>query len=532
MSPAHLPQPSTAFIGRNCELEQIAALLTDPNCQLLTLVGPGGIGKTRLALQVATNQQLHFVDGVSFIALTSIDSPDFLPASIGATLDIPFLDPEEPLLQIRRYLRDKQMLLVLDNFEHLLDAVGCLTELLQTAPHLKIFVTSRQRLNLCEEWVFPLDGLSYPAASVADSAEHSSAVQLFVQRARQVQPHFVLNDHVHAVLSICRQVEGMPLGLELAASWLHVMSCEQIAARMASNLDFLTTSLRNMPQRHRSLRVVFQQSWSLLSADEQAVLMRLSLFRGGFDGAAAAVAGATLPVLGGLADKSLLRMDSTGRYDLHELLRQYAGEKLAEAGEIATATQRYLIYFLDLAEAGEAHAYGSEQVAWYDRLEVEMDNLRAALACSISTKKVETGLRIAAALRWVWETRGHLEEGVTWFNKLFPISCDASPSVRAKALHRASELAGQLAYEPQATLWAQEALHLAGSTQDRWNLAWSLSSAAYFTEQDSHQALAMLEESLALFQELQDASGLSHTLRRLAGCAIDHQKHAYAASLL
>ncbi|GHO60558.1 LuxR C-terminal-related transcriptional regulator [Ktedonobacter robiniae] len=533
MSPAHLPQPSTAFIGRDRELKQIAGLLTDPTCQLLTLVGSGGIGKTRLALQVATSQQVHFVDGVSFVALTSIDSPDFLPTSIGATLEIPFLDPEEPLLQIRRYLRDKQMLLVLDNFEHLLDAAGCLTELLQAAPHLKILVTSRERLNLREEWVFPLDGLSYPAAPVADSAEHYGAVQLFVQRARQVRPHFVLSDHVHAVLSICRQVEGMPLGLELAASWLHVMSCEQIAARMANNLDFLTTPLRNMPERHRSLRVVFQQSWSLLSADEQAVLMRLSLFRGGFDGAAAvAVAGATLTVLAGLADKSLLRMDSTGRYDLHELLRQYAGEKLAEACEISTTTQRYLDYFLELAEAGEAHAYGREQVIWYDRQEVEMDNLRAALAWSINTKKVEIGLRIAAALRWVWETRGHLEEGVTWFNKLLPISRDVSPSVRAKALHRASELAGQLAYEPQATLWIQEALHLARSTHDRWNLAWSLSSAAYFTEQDSHHALAMLEEGLALFWELQDALGLSHTLRRLAGCAIGHHKHAYAACLL
>jgi predicted ATPase/DNA-binding CsgD family transcriptional regulator len=533
MSPAHLPQPSTAFIGRDRELEQIAGLLTDPTCRLLTLVGSGGIGKTRLALQVAISQQVYFVDGVSFVALTSIDSPDFLLASIGAALELPFLGPEEPLLQMRRYLHDKQMLLVLDNFEHLLDAIGCLTELLQAAPHLKIFVTSRQRLNLREEWVFPLDGLSYPAAPVADSVEHYSAVQLFVQRARQVQPYFVLSDHVHAVLSICRQVEGMPLGLELAASWLHVMSCEQIAARIASNLDFLTTSLRNMPERHRSLRVVFRQSWSLLSADEQAVLMRLSLFHGGFDGeAAAVVAGATLTVLAGLADKSLLRMDSTGRYDLHELLRQYAGEKLAEAGEISATTQRYLAYFLELAEAGEAHAYGREQIIWHDRQEVEMDNLRAALAWSISTKNVEIGLRIAAALRWVWEIRGHLEEGVTWFNKLLPISRDVSPSVRAKALHRASELASQLAYEPQATLWVQEALHLARSTHDQWNLAWSLASAAYFTEQDSNRALAMLEEGLALFREQQDALGLSHTLRRLAGCAIGHRKHAYAASLL
>ena len=278
----------------------------------------------------------------------------------------------------------------------------------------------------------------------------------------------------------------MPLGLELAASWLRVMSCQQIAARMASSFDFLTTPLRNMPERHRSLRVVFEKSWSLLAADEQAVLMRLSLFHGGFDlEAAAEVAGATLTVLAGLADKSLLRMDATGRYDLHELVRQYAEDKLTKAGEISNTTQRHLAYFMKLAEAGEAHAYGREQVIWYDRLEVEMDNLRAALAWSLSNQEIETGLRIAGALRWVWEMRGYLEEGLAWFTKLLAISSDSSPSVRAKALHRASELAGQLAHEPQATIWAQEALRLARLTNDRWNLAWSLSTAAYFTEQDS-----------------------------------------------
>jgi predicted ATPase len=180
MRPAQVPPPSTPFIGRDRELEQIAGLLTRPSCRLLTLVGAGGIGKTRLALQVATSQQAHFVDGVAFVALTSIDSPDFLPASIGAALEIPFFGPEAPLLQIMRSLRDKQLLLVMDNFEHLLDAVGCLTELLQAAPHLKILVTSRERLNLREEWVFPLNGLSYPAAPAANSLENYSAVQLFV----------------------------------------------------------------------------------------------------------------------------------------------------------------------------------------------------------------------------------------------------------------------------------------------------------------------------------------------------------------
>jgi predicted ATPase/DNA-binding CsgD family transcriptional regulator len=533
MSPAHFSQPSTTFIGRERELSEIAALLADPTCRLLTLVGSGGIGKTCLALQVATTQQPQFADGVLFITLTGIDSADFIPTAISTALEIPFFASKTPLIQITSYLRDKQILLVMDNFEHLLEGVGCLTELLQAVPRLKILATSRERLNLREEWVFVLDGLSYPAASVADPPENYSAVQLFVQRARQVQHRFALSDHFHSVLSICRQVEGLPLGLELAASWLHVMSCEQVAARMASNLDFLTTTLRNVPERHRSLRVVFQQSWSLLSPDEQAVLMRLSVFHGGFDLAAAEeVAEATLPILAGLVDKSLLRVNAMGRYDLHELMRQYAGEKLAEAGEISTATHRHLAYFVKLAEMGETHVYGREQAIWYDRLEVEMDNLRAAFTWSITYQEVEIGLRLAAALRWVWEMRGHLAEGFLWFNKLLPMSGDVSASVRAKSLHRASEIAAQLAGDPQATLWIQEALRLARSTSDRWNLAWSLSTAAYFIEQENNQAVAMLEESLALFRELQDALGLSHTFRRLAGCVMGQHNYGYAGDLL
>ncbi len=532
----NLPPQPTAFIGRTQELAQIDQRLTDPSCRLLTLVGPGGIGKTRLAIQAASNRQARFADGVVFVALSPVTSADFLLAAIGSALEIPFFGTEEPLSQMMNYLRDKQMLLVMDNFEHLIEAVECLADLLQAAPRLKILATSRERLNLREEWVFVVDGLAYPKEPLAEASENYSAVQLFVQRAQQVQHQFSLDGHIQAVLSICRQVEGMPLGLELAASWLHVMSCQQIAARMASNLDFLTTPLRNIPVRHRSLRVLFQQSWSLLSADEQAVLMRLSVFHGGFDlEAAAEVADATLNILAGLADKSLLRMDvtgSTGRYDLHELLRQYAKEKLVEAGEINSTTQQHLTYFMKLAEAGEAHAYGREQVEWFDRQETEMDNLRAALAWSLNNAEVEMGLRMAGALRWVWEMRGHLEEGLGWFKKLLPISADVLPSVRAKGLHRASELAGQMAYEPQATLWAQEALHLARSTDNQWNLAWSLSAAAYFTEQNPDQAVSMLEESLALFRELNDPLGLSHTLRRLAGCAIDQHNYSYAADLL
>lgn len=412
MTLAQLPRQSRSIVGRERELVEISALLSEPLCRLVILLGPGGIGKTCLALEAADQQrrQASYADGVVFVDLAGTVAPDFVPAAIGGALDVSFWGPEEPLVQVMSYLADKQMLLVVDNLEHLLAGSGCLADLLNAAPGLKILATSRERLNLREEWVYSVGGLAFPpgyaGALTVSEAQAYGAVQLFVQRARQVQHHFSLADNLPSVLSICRQVEGLPLGLELAASWLHAMSCSQVAARMASSLDFLVTPLRNMPERHRSLRTLFERSWSLLAAGEQAVFMRLALFHGGFDlDAAAAITGAALPVLAGLVDKSLVRIDAAGRYDLHVLLRQYAQDKLANAGEYASTMQRFLGYYVQLAEAGEAHVYGPEQSVWYDKLEAEIDNLRAALTWSLDHHAGAVGLRIAAALRWVWEAR-------------------------------------------------------------------------------------------------------------------------------
>ena len=539
MTLSQLPSQPLSIIGRDRELGEIAALLIEPTCRLVTLVGSGGTGKTRLALAAANQQlqQARFADGVVLVDLAGTVAPDFLPAAIGGALDISFWGPEEPLVQVVSYLQDKQMLLVVDNLEHLLVGSSCFTDLLSAAPGLKILATSRERLNLREEWVYTVGGLAFPpgyaGVLAVSEAEAYGAVQLFVQRARQVQHHFSLADNLPAVLSICRQVEGLPLGLELAASWLHTMSCPQVAARMASSLDFLTSPLRDMPERHRSLRTLFERSWSLLAAGEQAVFMRLALFQGGFDlEAAAAVAGAALPVVAGLVDKSLVRIDAAGRYNLHELLRQYAQDKLTTAGDYDSTMQRHLAYYMQLAEAGKDHVYGPEQSGWYDRLEAEIDNLRAALTWSLAHGAGEVGLRTAAALRWVWEARGYLEEGYVWFSKLLAESGGAAPSVCAKALSRASELGGQLAHEPEAARWAEEALQLARTTGDEWNLAWSLSAAGYFTEPNITQAAAMLDESLVLFRKLRDPLGLSHARRRRAGCAIDQRNYTHAAELL
>jgi predicted ATPase/DNA-binding CsgD family transcriptional regulator len=534
MLPSSLPIPSTSFVGRTEELSRIAALLADRDCRLLTLLGPGGIGKTRLALQVATAEEAHFPHGVVLVGLASLGSADLLASTLAAALKISSLNSDVLRVQIMQYLRDKHMLLVLDNVEHLLPETELLIDILQAAGRVKVLATSRERLNVQEEWVLALDGLSFPDEKTSESLENFSAVQLFVQRARQLQGSFSLTENADAVKTICRQVEGMPLGLELAATWLRAMPAREIAAQMEASIDFLKTPLRNVPERHRSLRAVFEQSWCLLTASEADALMHLSVFRGGFDREAAeAVAGADLTLLVGLVDKSLVRVRESGRYDLHELMRQFAADKLAEAGEAETA-RRHLAYFVTFAETGETHAYGREQSTWYDRLEADMDNLRVALAWSLDAGDVESGLRIAAALRWVWEMRGHYQEGFVWFSKLLSTNADVSLPIRAKALHRACEVASQLTIEPWASEWGEEALRLARELNDPWNIAWALSALTFsgICKQEIKWVAALLDESLSLFRALDDPFGLSHALRRRGGVAINQKDYATAQALI
>ncbi len=526
----NLPSQPTSFVGREKELAEIAALLDDPNCRLLTLVGVGGIGKTRVAIQVATDQKLRFADGIAFVPLAPVVSHDVLATAIAGALGISFVGSEEPRIQLISYLCQKQILLLMDNFEHLLDGVGLVSELLQAAPGLKILTTSRERLNIQEEWVFALDGLSYPAEFFTDSTESYSAVQLFIQRARQVQAAFTLDENVQPVISICRQLEGMPLGLELAASWLRVMSCQQIEAQIASNLDFLTTPLRNIPERHRSLRAVFTQSWDMLSSDEQSVLMKLSVFRGGFDlEAAGQVAGASLPLMAGLADKSLIRPNASGRYDFHELLRQYAAERLNQAQEFDATVLRHLEYFTQFADEAERHLFGPKQIIWFDKLETELDNLRTALAFGLNR---EVGLHLAAALGWFFGERPHWIEGLSWLERALEANPKANTFLRAKASHNAAALAGHLGNKERLNSYCQQAMALAQSIHDDWNMAWALCHLGFFSVfyagHDLNQLASHLEQSVAIFRRLNDQMGLAHSLIRLAWNALDRQDIHYA----
>jgi DNA-binding SARP family transcriptional activator/predicted ATPase len=372
-----LPQQTTPFVGRTQELSEVKRLLCDVDCRLLTICAPGGMGKTRLAIQAAS--QTDFADGIYFVPLAPVRSVDFLVPTIIETVRCSSEAKLDSWQQFLDYLSDKRLLLVLDNFEHLLEGADLLPELLAAAPGIKLLVTTRERLNLREEWVFDLRGLDYPLNGAHDSLETYSAVRLFIQGARRVRPNFeIFESDLEHVVKICNLVDGMPLGLELAAAWAQLLTVQEIANEIQKSLDFLSTSLRNVPERHRSLRALFEHSWGRLTPDEQTCLRELSIFHGAFTlEAAQAVAGASLYMLLALVNKSLLRRNHDGRFELHELLRQFAEGKMTPANRVSVA-DRHAAYYGRLLTDLSPKLKNQEQPAALEIVQQELDDIRGA----------------------------------------------------------------------------------------------------------------------------------------------------------
>jgi len=386
---ANLPQPPTLFVGRAAEIKALADRLQEPACRLLTLIGPGGIGKTRLALEVARqlidrsaitpDTPAHFPEGIFFVDLMPIDSAAGMVAAMAEAVGFTFYSNTPPQQQLFNYLKARKLLLLLDNFEHLCPESSLVAELLAAAPGVKMMVTSRDALPLQSAYLHLIQGLDYAAEQPAVDATATDAVRLFVQCAQRHQATFALATNLTSVTQICRMVGGLPLALELAATWLRTLSCTQIAQELEKGVTLLRANLLDLPERHRDIRMVFEQSWQRLTPTEAAVMARLALFRGGFTLAAAeTVAAASIQTLAALVEKALIRRDESGRYQIHELLRQFAYDKLSVGKVQAEAAAAHARFFLQLAAQVQTNLTDHRQQAALAILQADIDNVRTA----------------------------------------------------------------------------------------------------------------------------------------------------------
>lgn len=572
----NFPAQPTPFLGRQPELTAIGERLQADDCRLLTLTGPGGMGKTRLALQAAQIQQTNFPDGLYFIPLNSVRSSDFLVAIIAENLALSFDGHKQPCHHLMTYLQDKRLLLVLDNFEHLMSKVSLLGDILSHAPQVTLLVTSRERMNLQGEWTFELQGMSYPLDEPSEPIEAYSSVTLFLDRAARADAAFTLTEAEKPyVARICQLVGGVPLGIELAASWVRVLSCQEIVAEIEwgdesdGNLDFLTTSLRDVPERHRNLRHVFGPSWQLLSAEEKQVFSSLSVFRGlASREAIQAVTGADLWLISSLVDKSLLSRTGQGRYEMHSLLRRYALEKLRQTpGLSEQAHDRHCDYYAAFLQQQENRLKGVDQRQALADIGEMIEDIRAAWSRAVAHRKIAQLEQAALSLWHFYAVYSQFQEGVEAFGeavaKLQEMSvADDSPRMQAlmgrmlsylgwcllrqgvyeqakAVLHQSIALLhqhgreadvaaslqylgilnGELGQAVESEQLLQESLDIYKKGNYQWDIAWSLSNLALITsdwdETRQVKAKKMLEKSLTIYQAIGNSSGVAKVLNNL-----------------
>jgi DNA-binding SARP family transcriptional activator/predicted ATPase/Tfp pilus assembly protein PilF len=415
--PTNLPPPVTSLVGREGELIRLGRLLADPHERLITILGPGGVGKTRLAIEAGTTRRDAFLDGVVFVPLGGLpDVTGVLPA-LAAALHLSLAPDRDPRAQLMDFIRGKELLLILDNFEQLTAGVDLLVDILEETPQVTLLVTSRERLNLRRESLLQLNGLTYPELSEAVEPETHSAPRLFWERARRVRPELPVDLADGSVIRICQMVQGLPLGIELAAALAYRHPLNQIADRIAQNLDALSTSMRDVPARHRSLRAVFDHSWELLQPRQREVFAALSVFRGRFSAEAAEqVTGASEEILEALRSKSLLHRSEDGRYGVHEVLRQYAAERLeAEARAGGSARDRHCRFYVNFLASQEPDLWGARVAPALAAVQAELDNVRVAWRWAVVQGVIEALRAGRGGLSRFYQLVGLFQEGETAF---------------------------------------------------------------------------------------------------------------------
>lgn len=522
--PHRLPQPTTPFVGRRRALEALTDLLEDPDHRLVTITGPGGVGKTRLAVAVVGEVAGSFADGAVFVSLTALDAPKQIPGAILMALDVPQTDPMDPWQLVLQALRQQERLLVLDGVEHLVDgARQLLMELLPDCAGTTVLATSQERLGLQSEWRYELEGLEIPADLTQNGLLESEAVRLFLERGRQVDHRLGAATRLAEVARICRAVEGMPLAIELAASTADVRSLAQIADDLEADTRSLASRHLDLPERQRSLAATFEYSWNLLEERRRQVLRRLSVFRGGWDQEAAeAVAACGADDLAALADRSLIRSDRSGRFEFHPLLRRFAGGRLQESGEEPAVRDGHLAYCLRLAETAAPHFAAQDQVTWLGRIDANLANFREALAWGVENQAGDVASGLCLALARYWMIRGHLTEGQRWIDTVLATPPGPAPSARAKLHNRAGILAAMQRRFDQAEAHLVASVELSRKLGDRLGEVTSRNSLGAMSIEREQYARARdyLEACLPAWDELGNTNGLASSLNNLGVVAL------------